>query len=99
MVESAPPRQSVVRLFSDVVCARDCEGFFSDIFPGSKILAGTSPLDPLAELISILVWSFRQHLSWDSLVSAALSRGQRLVQRPSCVNVLMSLRHRGWRMT
>jgi hypothetical protein len=39
MVESAPPCQSVVRLFPVVVCAR----VFSDIFPGSKILVGNSP--------------------------------------------------------
>jgi len=55
MVESAPPRQSVVRLFFVVVCVRDCEGFFLIFFPGSKILAGKHPLDPLLSAPSIAV--------------------------------------------
>jgi hypothetical protein len=45
MVESAPPRQSVVRLSPLVLLflfARETAKDFSDIFPGSKILAGNS---------------------------------------------------------
>ena len=38
------------------------------------------------------VWSSHRHSSWDSLVSIALTRGQRLVLRPSSVNVLMTRR-------
>jgi len=45
MVEIAPPRQSVVRLFFDVVCAKYVH-FFSNIFAGSKILAGNSHAGP-----------------------------------------------------
>jgi len=50
MVESAPPPVSpgsaCFSLFFVVICARDCEGFFLIIFPGSKILAGKSPAGP-----------------------------------------------------
>jgi len=52
MVESAPPHQSMVRLFplvSDcflLLFARETAKDFSYIFPGSKILAGNSPAGP-----------------------------------------------------
>ena len=47
MVESAPPRQSVVRLFFDVFCARDCEGFFLIFSRAQKYWRETHLLDPL----------------------------------------------------
>ena len=49
MVESAPPRQSVVRLFPLVFCCclhERLRRIFSDNFPRSKILAGNSPAGP-----------------------------------------------------
>ncbi len=46
MVESAPPRQSVVRLFFVVVSRKDFFLVFSDFFEVSKILAGNSPAGP-----------------------------------------------------
>jgi len=46
MVESAAPRQSVVRLFFDVVCAKYIHSIVSDIFAGSKYWRETHLQDP-----------------------------------------------------
>jgi hypothetical protein len=48
MVESAPPRQSMVRLFPVVVCARDCKCFFLIFSRAQKYWRETHMLDPLA---------------------------------------------------
>ena len=50
MVKSAPPRQSVVHLFLLLFS----QMMFSDIFPGSKKLAGKSPAGPPIITISTL---------------------------------------------
>ena len=52
MVKCAPPRQSVVRLFFVVVCAKD----FSDICVGSKLLVRNSPARPLLLLNLQVFW-------------------------------------------
>ena len=54
MVESAPPRQSVVRLFPVVVCTRDCKGFFLIFSRAQKYWRETHLLDPLTLAIKMV---------------------------------------------